>query len=122
MRASREHGFDVISYVYMPDHHHSLVEGTRDDSDFIKWLNLFRQLSGFAEKRRSNQTLWQEGYWDYTLRGMDTVRGLASYIAWNPVEAGLVERPEQYPYLGSERFSIAELASFPQVKPLTGDL
>lgn len=106
----------------MPDHHHSLVEGMSDSSDFIKWRDLFRQLSGYAEKRRSGQRLWQEGCWDYTLRGNDTIGGVVSYIAWNPVVAGLVDRPELYPHLGSDRFTISEMAAFQQIKPSVGHL
>jgi REP element-mobilizing transposase RayT len=105
----------------MPDHVHILVEGTRDDSDFVKWLDLFRQLSGYQEKRRSGGVLWQEGYWDYTLRDDEAVPALASYIVWNPVEAKLVTAPELYPHTGSERFSIIEIASIPPRKPRVGD-
>jgi REP element-mobilizing transposase RayT len=121
LRASRKHGFVNIAYVLMPDHCHALVEGTRDDSDFVKWLDLFRQLSGYAEKKRSASVLWQEGYWDYTLRDDDSVAGIASYIAWNPVEAGLVSRPELYPYSGSETSTVLELAAVPPHKPRVGD-
>ena len=106
----------------MPDHVHILVVGTRDDSDFLKWLDLFRQLSAYWEKRRSGNVLWQEGYWDYTLRDDESVAGVASYIVWNPVEAGLVTRPEDYPYTGSETFTITELAASPQHKPRIGDI
>ena len=105
----------------MPDHVHVLVEGARDDSDFLKWLELFRQLSAYWEKRRSGNVLWQEGYWDYTLRDNESVRGIASYIAWNPVEAGLVTTPEQYPHTGSETFSVIELAAVPPHRPDIGD-
>ena len=121
MRASRKHRFAVIAYVLMPDHIHVLVEGLRDESDFLKWLELFRQLAGYLVKRRFGDQLWQEGYWDYTLRDDDSVRGIASYIAWNPVEAGLVEKPEHYAYTGSERYSVIELASVPPHKPRVGD-
>ena len=106
----------------MPDHLHVLVEGTREDSDFLKWLALFRQLSAYCEKRRSGRMLWQEGYWDYTLRDNTAVRGIASYIVWNPVEANLVTRPELYPYVGSERVSVLELAAAPPRKPDVGDI
>ena len=91
-------------------------------SDFLKWVDLFRQLSSYWAKRRCGTQLWQEGYWDYTLRADDSVRGIASYIAWNPVEAGLVESPELYPFTGSERFSISELAAVPPHKPRAGDM
>jgi putative transposase len=121
MRACQRQAFEIVAYVLMPDHLHVLVEGARDDSDFVKWLNLFRQLSAYWERKRSGNVLWQEGYWDYTLRDDDAVAGIASYIAWNPVEAGLVASPEQYPHIGSERFSVCALAMAPQVKPRTGD-
>jgi putative transposase len=121
LRASRKHSFEVIAYALMPDHVHVLVLGTRDDSDFLKWLNLFKQLSAYYEKRRSGHVLWQEGHWDYTLRDDDAIRSIASYVVWNPVEAGLVTRPEDYPYIGSERFTITELAAVPSRKPPIGD-
>ena len=117
MRASRKHAFVVIAYSLMPDHVHVLVEGLQNDSDFLKWLDLFRQLSGFWGKRHCGFDVWQEGYWDYTLRDQDAIPGIASYIVWNPVVAGLVERPEDYPFTGSERFSIAELAAVPPQRP-----
>ena len=64
----------------MPDHVHVLVEGLRPDSDFLKWLDLWRQLTGFYEKRRTGNYLWQEGYWDYTLRDQESVPGIASPV------------------------------------------
>ena len=67
------------------------------DSDFLKWLDLWRQLTGFYDRSRTGNYLWQEGYWDYTLRDQESVPGIASDIVWNPVVAGLVATPEEYP-------------------------
>ena len=117
LRASKKHGFADIAHTYMPDHVHALVEGERDDADFIKWLDLWRQLTGFYWRKRTARFLWEEGYWDYTLRDDDSVLGIASYIVWNPVRAGLVPRPELYPFTGSDRCAIADIARYPQVKP-----
>ena len=117
LRAARKHGFADIAHVFMSDHVHTLVEGERDDSDFIKWLDLWRQLSGFYWKQRTGNFLWEEGYWDYTLRTEDSVRGIASYIAWNPVRAGMVKSPAEYRWIGSERFTVEELASVTPTKP-----
>ena len=121
MRACRQHGFADIAHTLMPDHVHVLVEGLRLDSDFIKWLDLWRQLCGYWHKRRGRDELWQEGYWDYTLRDRTDVMPIASYIVWNPVVAGIVDDPTQYPYTGSDRFSISELAAVPPKKPRVGD-
>ncbi len=106
----------------MPDHIHVLLKGGSNDSDFLKWLDLFRQLSAFWEKRRSRCVLWQEGYWDYTLRDDESVPGIASYIVWNPVAAGLVARPELYAYTGSETSTVLDLAAAPSHKPRVGDV
>jgi len=106
----------------MPDHTHVLVKGLQHDSDFLKWLDLWRQLSGYWVKRRSAQPLWQEGYWDYTLRDDDPVPNIASYIIWNPVAAGLVAKPEDYEYSGSETTTVRELALIQPVKPKFGDI
>jgi len=122
LRASRQCSFAIIAYVLMPDHIHVLVEGTREDSDFIKWVNLFRQLSGYWHKHRSGVDLWQEGYWDYTLRDDEPVPGIASYVVWNPVAAQLVASPELFPHSGSDRFSVVELAAASPHKPRVGDV
>src|SRR5688500_16263016 len=70
-RASRKHGFADIAHTFMRDHVHVLVAGERPDSNFIKSLNLWRQLSGFYYRQRTGHCLWDEGYWDYTLRDGD---------------------------------------------------
>lgn len=112
----------VIAYTPMPDHVHVLLQGVRDDSDFLKWLNLWRQLTGYWHKRHRQRPLWQEGYWDYTLRDDESITAIAAYIVWNPVVAGLVASPSDYPYTFSERFSITELAATVPGKPRFGDV
>ena len=116
-QSTQKHGFAVIAYCLMPDHVHALVEAERADADFLKWVHLWRQLSGFWERKRTGQYLWQEGYWDYTLRGDESVIGIAAYVVWNPVRAALAVSPDQYPYLGSSRYSLAELMTAAQQRP-----
>ena len=43
--------------------------------------------------------VWQEGFRDDALRSPGAIRAAAHYVVLNPVKAGLVERPEDYPYL-----------------------
>ena len=121
LRAARKHKFADIAHVLMPDHVHTLVEGEQDDSDFVKFLDLWRQLSGFYWRQRTGNYLWQEGYWDYTLRSDESIRGIASYIAWNPVRAGLVKLPMEYPWIGSDRYTVEELASVLPTHPRFSD-
>ena len=122
LRAARKHGFVDIAHTLMPDHVHVLIQGVREDSDFLNWVSLWRQLSGHWHKRHRQQLLWQEGYWDYTLRDDESIMAIAAYIVWNPVLAGLAASPADYPYTFSERFSIAELAAASPAKPRIGDV
>ncbi len=43
--------------------------------------------------------VWQEGFRDDGLRIPDAIRGAVQYVILNPVKAGLVEQPKDYPYL-----------------------
>jgi len=43
--------------------------------------------------------VWQEGFRDDALRIPDAIHGAVKYVILNPVKAGLVERPENYPRL-----------------------
>ena len=110
-------GFAVIAYCFMPDHVHVLVAGERPDADFVKWINLWRQQSGYWERKRTGLYLWQEGYWDYTLRDEDSIPAICAYIVWNPVRAGLVDAPDQYSFTGSTRYTMAELTAVTPQKP-----
>jgi len=53
--------------------------------------------------------LWQEGYYEHVLRAEENVRSIARYIVENPVRAGLVAHAIDYPYLGSDRWTVREL-------------
>jgi len=54
--------------------------------------------------------LWQRSYFEHVLRREEDVAGVVAYILGNPVRAGLCASPEEYPLLGSDRYSIRELA------------
>ena len=54
--------------------------------------------------------MWQEGFYDRILRNDEETIVVARYILDNPVRAGLVARFDEYPFSGSSRYSIPELA------------
>ena len=53
--------------------------------------------------------LWQRNYFEHVLRDAEDSVGVAKYILENPVRANLVERPEDYPYLGSMTMDVRDL-------------
>jgi hypothetical protein len=72
---------------------------------------VFKQRTGFEWKQRTGQTLWQEGYYDRVLRDEECSLDVISYIADNPVAAGLAPSMAEYPLFGSTEHSIEDLAA-----------
>src|ERR1041384_1124545 len=93
--------FSIIAYCFMPDHVHLLVEARDDRSDLKRFAKLAKQRSGAAHALAGQGKLWQEGYYERILRDDEALRDVARYIIANPVRAGLVTSPLEYPYSGS---------------------
>ena len=101
--------FALLAYCLMPDHAHLLVEGLTDASDLREFAKLAKQRSGAQYAIQVGGRLWQEGYHDRVLRADEDAREVARYIIENPVRAGLVTTPFQYPHLGSDVWTLNEL-------------
>ena len=69
-----------------------------------------KQRTGQAYAAAVHRPLWQPGYFDRVLRKDDDVLAAARYIVWNPVRAGVVATPADYPHLGSEVWSLDDLS------------
>jgi putative transposase len=108
-RTSTLERFAIIAYCVMPDHAHLLVEGLCADSDFKRFAKMAKQRSGGLYARAQHKRLWQQGYYERVLREEDDARALARYIVNNPVRTGLVETPEEYPFIGSDTWTVTEL-------------
>jgi REP element-mobilizing transposase RayT len=86
----------------MPDHLHALIEGESEDSDLSAFVSLAKQFSGFEFRKKTGKKLWRTDYWDSTVRGRSDSTEIIRYIVMNPVRAGLVATPSEYPSWGSE--------------------
>lgn len=96
----------------MPDHVHQLVRGRTATADGRKFIRKAKQYSGFYFSQGFNQRLWQRYGRDQVIRDDEDIRPIAQYIIENPVRAGLVARPEDYPFIGSQIYSREELMSW----------
>ncbi len=96
------HSFRLHAYCIMPDHIHFLVEGTRNDSDLLEFVRLFKQRSGFEFQKLQGESLWEMSYYDHILRSDDTLEEVATYIWWNPVRKHLCAAPHEFPFSGSQ--------------------
>ena len=112
LRAAESESFNVTAYCFMPDHLHLVVEGGRDDSDLKAFVKLAKQLSGFHYKQKTGNGLWQRYSFEHVLRDSEDLALKVRYVLDNPVRAGLVAAPADYPYLGSGVYELDELFDF----------
>ena len=96
---SQARGSILYAWCVLPDHIHVLVE----DDDLIDFVRLFKgRLTPLARRKEPGRKLWQRSFFDHALRQEESVYRVALYIWENPVRAGIVEEPHEYPWSGSE--------------------
>lgn len=95
--------YRLLAWVVMPNHVHLLVEIWQTPMvELIKaWKGYSARHVNRALERRG--TLWQDKYWDRYTRDEAHYRKVVHYIENNPVKAGLVKAPEEWPF-SSARF------------------
>jgi len=117
----RKYGFRLHAYVLMPNHFHLLVDFPPNSSlvDFLRdfksvvglrivqWAkgeNLIKLLSHLAvsrvprRRKDARHAVWQRDSHLTPLLSERIIRQKLRYIHENPVRAGLVAAPEDYPY------------------------
>src|SRR5687768_2320032 len=57
LRVADKEGFSILTYCFMPDHVHLLVEGLRDDSDARKFIIKSKQCSAHVRPSTREATL-----------------------------------------------------------------
>ena len=93
----------------MPDHLHLVVEGTERSADLVKFVTGFKQRTSYAHGRAARTRLWQDGFYDRVLRKDEATSAAVLYVLANPVRAGLVRSILDWPFSGSDVFSIHDL-------------
>ena len=100
--------YSLHEFVVMPNHVHLLL--TPGPSTSLERAIQFIKGGSSHEIHRlrgSRSEIWQPGFHDWTIRDAADWNSKALYIRWNPVQAGLVERPEDWPYSSaSGRFDL----------------
>ena len=94
-KSGEERGISVGRYVIMPDHIHLFVSGSQEFS-LTQWVRLLkRRLSRVISAPESH---WQKGFFDHLIRHGESYSEKWEYVRQNPVRAGLVARPEDWPW------------------------
>jgi putative transposase len=100
-RAAGENQFAIVAYCFMPDYVHLLIEGQSESSDCRRFIARAKQYSGFYYSKAFDGRLWQRYGYEHVLRDDEETSAVAKNILNNPIRAGLAEKVEDYPYVGS---------------------
>ncbi len=86
--------FVVAGYVVMPDHVHLLVSEPRK-ALLSKAIQALKLSVSVQSRQRS---FWQARYYDFNVHNEEKRLEKLRYMHRNPVNRGLVERPEDWPW------------------------
>jgi REP element-mobilizing transposase RayT len=115
LHAATREGLLCPAYCLMPDHLHLVWMGLRRDTDQRNGIKFLRaHLSRFLRPAR-----FQHQAHDRVLKPEERQRhafsvACADYVLLNPLKAGLVKTPRDWPYLG------AVVPGYPRLDPLDG--
>lgn len=95
----------------MPDHVHLLLRNVAGKNHLLnEHLGILKGCTAREANRilRRNGNLWMDENFDHWCRTDEKVKTAAEYIRQNPVKAGLVSRPEDWPWTRVGRAFLAD--------------
>ncbi|MBI1955873.1 MAG: transposase [Acidobacteria bacterium] len=95
------HGFLVTAWIFLPDHWHAILYPCHpltisDVMESIK-VSSTRRINRL---RGESGALWQGRFFDRAVRTVKEYHETVEYIHSNAVRAGLVSRPQDWPWSG----------------------
>jgi putative transposase len=94
---------DLHFCIVMPDHVHLVLQliGRKSLSDVVKSLKQYTSRQIRAQLALT-EPVWQGQYHDHMIRRDESLAEIIQYCWFNPVRAGIVEDPSDYPFWRSK--------------------
>ncbi len=89
-------------YVIMPDHIHFFCSSIEQKKRLSTYVGKWKEWTSKSIRKRTRlgDFRWQRGFFDHLLRNVESRSDKWEYVRNNPVRAGLVEAPEDWPHQG----------------------
>ena len=105
------HPFHLEAYCILPDHIHLLIRLLEDDDNIsLRISEIKKRFSKLYSKnfgqspaknaglvRPGRSGLWQQRFWEHTIRNEEDLHRHIDYIHYNPVKHGLVHKVKDWP-------------------------
>jgi len=95
---TRYRRYQLHAFVVMPNHVHLLVTSSTPLSAWLRSLKGYTGHEALRILNQSGKTFWQDESYDHIVRDDKEFWSIRHYIEWNPVRAGLVTLPEEFPW------------------------
>jgi putative transposase len=90
--------WEVGPYILMPDHLHLFAWPGYGSAPFDRWIQYWKSM--FTKRLRNGDMRWQSGGMHHRIRSWEGAEEKRRYMMMNPVRAGLVAKPEDWPFRG----------------------
>jgi REP element-mobilizing transposase RayT len=90
--------YELHAYVVMANHVHLLIRPLVHPSRLLKALKGSTAREANRILGRTGEPFWQKESFDHWIRDREEFARIRAYIVNNPVRAGLVMKPEEYPW------------------------
>lgn len=89
---------ELHAYVVMANHVHILITPREPIARITKSIKSYSARKANAILRRTGTPFWQDESFDHWVRSEASFWRIKDYIERNPVKAGLVSKPEDWPW------------------------
>lgn len=131
-QVQRNKPFDLLAYCLLPDHVHLLIKLPEETSDFSIRIREIKRLTTLWIKHETKDNIdriWQDKFWEHTIRDEKDLQRHFDYIHYNPVKHNLTESFDawtwssyrQYYDANNNRFKAIDTDQFDQDTGLFGD-
>jgi len=90
--------FELSAYVVMPNHVHLLILPRVAPDRLMKSLKGSTAREANRVLKRTGEPFWQKESYDHWVRDHQEFENIRAYIENNPVKAGLVRTPQEFPW------------------------
>jgi putative transposase len=123
LKYKKRFGFTLHHYVLMKNHVHLSIKATRKTNISKLMQGLELSYNHYQRRRRGySGHLWQGRFKSYIIENDEYFLASAIYIEKNPVEAGIVRDPAEYPWSSYRYYASGKMDDLIDPNPLYENL
>lgn len=119
-QVQRNQPFELLAYCLLPDHIHLLIELPEEDSNFSIRMREIKRLITLWMKRETLESvdrIWQDKYWEHTIRDERDLQTHFDYIHYNPIKHGLMGTYDGWKWSSFRDYFDGKTQDFERIDP-----